>query len=81
MQSTPLFAALTEHIANGDGRSLSEAPSVGCTLKRGSLVVKAGVEYRIASIAKTGVVKLNNLHGGFAMYSHVNACKQLELSL
>ncbi len=59
----------------------AESPSVGCTLKRGSLVVKSGVEYRIASVTKKGVVTLNHKCGGFAMYSHINACKQLELSL
>lgn len=54
----------------------SGAPaSRGCTLKRGSLVVKSGTEYRIASISKTGVVKLNTLAGCFAMFSHVSACK------
>ncbi len=76
-----IYAALSGDLDKVDGRSLAESPSVGCTLKRGSLVVKSGVEYRIANVTKKGVVKLNHKCGGFAMYSHINACKQLELSL
>lgn len=72
---THVFAAPRESTPTTGGRSPSKALSGGCTLKRGSLVTKSGTEYRVASIGKTGVVKLNNLHGGFAMFSHVSACK------
>lgn len=45
------------------------------TLKRGSKVMKAGCEYVIASLSKTGVVKLNDRFGSFAMYSHISVCQ------
>lgn len=45
-----------------------------CTIKPGSRVLKAGVEYRVTSVTRAGVVGLSYLSRGFAMYSHKSVC-------
>lgn len=46
-----------------------------CTLKRGTRVVKQGIEYKVSKVSSAGVVTLAHLCGGFAMLTHVRACK------
>lgn len=46
-----------------------------CTLRVGARVSKGGVEYRVASLSRAGVVGLSYLSRGFAFYTHRSACE------
>jgi len=49
--------------------------SRGCTLRSGDYVTKNGQRLKVQKISNHGVVTLVHTCGGFAMFSHVSACK------